>query len=264
MEVGYKVKTLAHYERSAYQEISIAETRAFGRMLVLDGTPQVTEKDGFIYNEMIAHVALAAHPAPARVAMIGGGDCGPAREAAKYADVRSIDVVEIDARVVEACRAWMSPPSAADDGRVRLIYADGCQWLRGRRREYDVLLVDRSDPYGPAAALYKDAFYRDVWEALADDGIAVFQSGSPFCSPGVLKSTARQLRKRFPVVRTYLCAVPSFPGGIWSFTLASKRWDPLNADLARLQWRGARYVNPDVYRASFVLPNYVRELLEWA
>lgn len=262
LEVGYKVQELLHYEQSPFQQISIVETAGFGRMLVLDGTPQVTAKDGFIYNEMITHIAMATHPEPKTVAMIGGGDCGPAREALKYGSVQQIDVVEIDPRVIEVCRKWMTPE--ADHERSSLIQTvlkDGYQWIQGHKNKYDVLLVDRSDPYGPAVSLYKQQFYQYVYDSLSEQGIAVFQSGSPFYNSGILNKTISSLKKQFPIVRTYLCTIPSFPGGIWSFTVASKKQDPLEADLNRLQCQDAKYITPEIFRASFVLPKYIKQAL---
>lgn len=259
MEVGYKVKALLHYEQSPFQEISIVETKGFGRMLVLDGTPQVTSKDGFIYNEMITHIAMTTHPEPKRVAMIGGGDCGPAREAVKYGSVQQIEVVEIDERVVEVCRTWLTKESDSD--KIQTTYKDGYAWIQGQKNKWDVLLVDRSDPYGPAVSLYKPQFYQNVYESLSKEGIAVFQSGSPFYGLSSLSKTINNLKKYFPIVHTYLCTIPSFPGGIWSFTIASKKWDPLAADLSRLQWQTAKYINPEIFRASFVLPTYMKQIL---
>jgi spermidine synthase len=262
LDIGYKVNALLHYEQSPYQEISVIENKGFGRMLVLDGTPQYTTNDGFIYNEMIAHVPLITHPAPKKVAIIGGGNCGPAREAVKYPEVEQVDVVEIDKRVVEVCRTWFSADVDSLGGRVNLVHRDGAEWIQEQKGAYDVLIVDRSDPYGPATVLYKPTFYQDAYHCLREDGIAVFQSGSPYYYAHILRDTVRNLGKLFPVVRTYLAAVPTFPGGIWSFTLASKKWDPLQADVNRLQWQDARYINPETLRASFALPNYVRERLK--
>lgn len=263
MEIGYKVEALLHYEQSPFQEISIVDTNGFGRMLVLDGTPQVTTKDGFIYNEMITHIAMTTHYEPKKVAMIGGGDCGPAREALKYESVQHIDVVEIDERVVEVCRTWMTKESShGPDRRVQMIYKDGYKWIQDQKNNYDVLLVDRSDPYGPATSLYKRKFYQYVYDSLTDDGIVVFQSGSPYYNSNILRDTVRNLKELFPIVQTYLCSIPTFPGGIWSLAIASKKWDPQQADLNRLQWQDARYINPEIFRSSFCLPNYVKYVLE--
>lgn len=262
MEVGYRISRLLHYERSDYQEISIAETAAFGRMLVLDGVPQITEKDGYIYNEMITHIGLLTHPAPRNVAMIGGGDCGPAREAAKYPDIKQIEVIEIDPRVTAVSRKWLNPSrTLQDDPRITVSHQDGSVWIQQRRERIDVLLVDRSDPFGPAAVLYSKAFYKNIYASLSYDGIAIIQSGSPFFDMKGLKTTRNRLRSLFPIVRTYLTAIPSFPGGIWSFTIASKRHDPLTASFDKLA-PGTRYINADIARASFELPEYIKSAFD--
>lgn len=262
MEAGYKVEALLHYEQSTYQEISIVETKGFGRMFVLDGTPQITTKDGFVYNEMITHIPMVTHPAPKKIAMIGGGDCGPASVAMQYDTVEQVEIVEIDQRVLEVCKIWMpNAASVASDQRVQLSYADGYRWIQGRKKAFDVLLIDRSDSYGPAVSLYKPAFYQYVHDSLSEDGIVVIQSGSPYYNGNSLRNTVRSLKRLFPIVRTYLCYIPSFPGGMWSFTLASKQYDPLSADLSRLRDEGAKYMTPELFRSAFVLPRYVRDLL---
>jgi spermidine synthase len=262
MEAGYKVEALLHYEQSAYQEISIVESKGFGRMFVLDGTPQITTKDGFVYNEMITHIPMATHPEPKRIAMIGGGDCGPASVAMKYDTVEQIEIVEIDQRVIEVCKIWMPNAAAvASDKRVQLIYADGYRWIQGRRKAFDVLLIDRSDSYGPAVSLYKPPFYQYVHDSLSDDGIVVIQSGSPYYNGTSLRNTVRSLKRLFPIVRTFLCFIPSFPGGVWSFTLASKKYDPLSADLSRLRAEAAKYITPELFCSAFVLPRYVQDVL---
>ncbi|MDR6554995.1 polyamine aminopropyltransferase [Paenibacillus qinlingensis] len=262
MEVGYKVEALLYYEQSPFQEISIVDTKGFGRMLVLDGTPQVTTKDGFIYNEMITHIAMTTHNEPKRVAMIGGGDCGPSREALKYESVGQIDVVEIDQRVVDVCRAWMTKEGSHErEGCIRMIYRDGYKWIQEQKKNLDVLLVDRSDPYGPATSLYKQQFYQYVYNSLTDDGIVVFQSGSPYYNQSIFRNTVQSLSKLFPIVHPYLCTIPTFPGGIWSFVIASKKWDPLEADLSHLQWQDTKYIDPETFKASFVLPSYIKNIL---
>ncbi|MBW7476038.1 polyamine aminopropyltransferase [Paenibacillus oenotherae] len=261
MEVGYRINRLLHFERSAYQEISVAETSAFGRMLVLDGVPQITEKDGYIYNEMISHIGLLTHPNPQYVAMIGGGDCGPAREAARYPDIKRIDVVEIDPRVTDVCqRLFNRSRAAALDPRITIFHEDGARWIQKQRERIDVLLIDRSDPFGPAAVLYSRAFYQHVYSSLSYDGIAVFQSGSPFFDMKGLKTTYHRLQSLFPIVRTYVTSIPSFPGGIWSFTVASKRHDPLAANTDKLP-AGTRYMNKAIARSAFALPEYIQDAL---
>lgn len=263
IEVAYKVKRLLHYEQSLYSEISIIENKGFGRLLVIDGTPQYSTNDGFIYNEMLAHIPMTAHPTPKKVAIIGGGSCGPAREVLKYPEVEKVNIVEIDQRVTEVCRTWFPlETSALLDNRTEVSYRDGTEWIKEQKNLFDVMIIDRSDPYGPATVLYKPQFYKDTFHALSEDGIVVFQSGSPFYYSHLLSDTIQNLRKLYPIVRTYLASVPVFPGGIWSFTIASKKHDPLSSDLRRLQCQETKYVNPEIYTASFILPNYVKQAIK--
>ncbi|MEB3100072.1 hypothetical protein [Ferviditalea candida] len=153
---------------------------------------------------------------------------GPIRFKCLSAAMQHIDVVEIDQRVVEACRKWMTKESSHErEGNIQMIYMDGYKWIQEQKNNYDVLLVDRSDPYGPATSLYKQRFYQYVYDSLTDDGIAVFQSGSPYYDSKILK-----------------------------------RWDPLQADLNRLQWQGANYINPEIFHASFKLPSYVKNVVK--
>ncbi|WP_245975345.1 polyamine aminopropyltransferase [Oceanobacillus chungangensis] len=262
MKTEYKVKSLLHYEVSPIQEISVVETKGFGRLLVLDGVPQISTGEGFIYNEMISHIPIITHPNPKKVAAIGGGDSGQAREAMKYASIEEITVVELDPQVTSVCRTWLTPDSYYDkDSRFRVVHQDGIEWIK-ENREYDVLIIDRPDPVGQAKNLFKSEFYKDVYDGLTDDGIVVFQSGSPFYNTSTLRKTYRSLKELFPIVRTYLITIPLFPSGIWSLIIASKKYDPLDADLSRLQDEDTKYINKELFLSSFALPNYVKEILE--
>lgn len=260
----WKVKQVLHKEQSEFQEVSVIETVGFGRALVLDGVIQTTERDAYIYNEMITHVPLATHPHPRKVCLIGGGDCGAAREVVKYPTVERVDMVEIDPKVVEVSRQYL--PTVAGEGesdpRIRFIYEDGAAYIRAHKDEYDVVIVDSSDPVGPAAVLFEEPFYRDVYAALKSDGLMVCQSESPVFYPHVLKRVRDTLQSMYPVVRTYLATVPTYPGGIWSFTLASKQADPLQAPPERLREEETKYVNRDIFRSCFFLPNDVRKIME--
>ena len=265
IEQWYKIHSLLHYEKSPYQEISIVESKGFGRMLVLDGTPQNSMKEGFIYNEMISHIPLVTHPNPKNVGMIGGGDCGPARETMKYSGVEQIDVVELDSKVTELCRKWLTPASVYEnESRFTMIHEDGYDWIQKQKGRYDILMIDRPDPVGPGAKLFTAEFYQSVYDGLTDDGIVVFQSGSPYYNISTLQRTVKNVKALFPVVYTYLVTIPLFPCGIWSFTLASKKWDPLKADLSKLQEESTQYIDADVYQSAFALPKYVKKILEEA
>ncbi len=263
IKMDYKIKSLLHYEQSPLQQISIVETEGFGRVLVLDGTPQISTLDGFIYNEMISHVPIVTHGNPKKIAMIGGGDCGNAREAMKYPEIEQIDVVEIDERVTELARKWLTPASAYEnDPRFNMIHRDGYEWIQENKGVYDVLIIDRPDPVGPGTKLYKSDFYKYVFDSLTDEGVVAFQSGSPYYNISTLKRTVKSLKEQFPIVRTYLVAIPLFPCGVWSFTIASKKWDPLVADISKLQHQDTKYITPELFLASFMLPKYVEKLFE--
>jgi spermidine synthase len=258
----WKVNRVLAREESEFQEVAIVETEGFGKALVLDGVVQTTEKDGFIYNEMITHIPLATHPNPSDVCIIGGGDGGAAREVLKY-EVQAVDMVEIDPKVVEYSRRYL--PEVAGEGeidpRLRFVYEDGTVFMKKQTESYDVIVVDSSDPVGPAAVLFEKPFYLDARRALKEDGILVCQSESPIFHPDVLKRVHHTLRELFPVVRTYLAAIPTYPGGVWSFTLASHKHDPIKMDASRLIVNNNRYVNRDIWEGCFRLPQYVKELL---
>ena len=231
--VNWKVKSLLHQEKSAFQEISIIETEGFGRALVLDGIVQTTERDGWIYNEMITHIPLAAHPEPSTVCIIGGGDCGAVREAVKYPSVKRVDMVEIDPGVVNVSRKYL--PSIAGEGepdpRIRFMFEDGAAFVKEKKGEYDVFIVDSSDPVGPAKVLFEEPFYRDVHQALKDDGIMVCQSESPVFHPQVLTKVRRTLMTLFPMFAPIWPPFPRIPGGFGALP-----WLPKG----RIPWMGSR------------------------
>jgi spermidine synthase len=263
IKINYKIKDLLHYEKSPYQQISVVDTVAYGRMLVLDGTPQISTNDGFIYNEMISHIPIVTHPNPRKVAMIGGGDCGNARETMKYEGIEQIHVVEIDERVTEICRKWLTPANLYEnDKRFKMIHRDGYEWIQEQKGNYDVLMIDRPDPVGPGKKLFNQDFYEYVFDALSDEGVVAFQSGSPFYNQLTLQRTVKNLRRLFPIVRTYLMSIPLYPCGIWSFTIASKKHDPLLADRSKLKHKDTKYITPEIFLASFTLPKYIENLLE--
>lgn len=252
-------------EHTGFQHMAIIETEQFGRMLVLDGMVQTTEKDEFVYHEMIAHVALHTHPNPRRVAVIGGGDGGTIREVLKHPSVEEAVLVEIDGRVVEASREYLPSISGGlSDPRVTVNIADGVKHIREAEGEYDVVLIDSTEPVGSAVGLFSPEFYTDVRKALREDGIMVAQTESPFFNQDLIRRTQAGIRAAFPVTRLYLAHVPTYPSGLWSFTLGSLRHDPLGVDPAAIKAMPTKYYNRDVHFAAFQLPSFVRELVESA
>jgi spermidine synthase len=263
--LSVRVKNYLWSGRSGYQTVDIIDTQTFGRVLLLDGVLNTSERDEFIYHEMIAHAPLFTHPEPRRVLVIGGGDGGTVRETLRHPTVEHVDMVEIDRLVVEKSREYLPTIACAlDDPKLHIHFEDGIQWVKKCSVTYDVIVVDSTDPVGPALGLFSERFYTDCCRALAADGLLAAQTESPFFDQKEVQSINRNLRASFEQVCFYTASVPTYPGGYWSFALASKGPDPLvGPDPGRfaLMGKDLRYYNPEVHRAAFALPNYVRQLL---
>jgi len=254
--------------KSDFQRIDIFESQEFGRFLTLDGFMMLTEKDEFIYHEMITHVPMAVNPKAKKILVIGAGDGGTVRELVKYEHIKRIDMVEIDKMVVDVCREYL-PKTAnkLDDGRVRIYYEDGLKFVRSKTNEYDIVIVDSTDPFGPGEDLFTREFYGNCFNALKDDGILVNQHESPYYEADA-KATARankQLRAVFPFATVYQLHIPTYPSGHWLFGFASKKYNPVE-DLKADEWNKfgieTRYYNTELHKGSFALPNYVKDLIK--
>lgn len=260
--LSLKVKETLLHRRTEYQEIMVLDTLQCGRMLVLDGMVQTTMADEFIYHEMIAHVPLRTHPAPRSVLVIGGGDGGVVREACRYPQVEKITLVEIDAGVVEASQQYLPEISSSlGDPRLEIIYQDGRDYISSHTQAYDVIIVDSTEPVAIAEGLFGTPFYQGVERALKEDGILVAQTESPFYNASLLKTTFQRIKGIFPRAFLYLAPVPTYPSGLWSFTLATKGPAPLQP-AAHFLPDGLRYYSPEIHRSAFVLPPFVQELLQ--
>ncbi|NPV28389.1 MAG: polyamine aminopropyltransferase [Firmicutes bacterium] len=262
---GYSVKWRIHKtiytEQTPYQHLAIVDTVEFGRALVLDGIIQTTVSDEFIYHEMIAHVPMFTHPNPRQILIVGGGDGGTAREVLKHPTVEKVDLVEIDERVITACRTYLpETASAFEDPRLNVIIDNGVNYVRQQKEKYDVLIVDSSDPVGPAIELFDKEFYRSVHHSLQEDGLFVAQTDSPHFSQQIFQRVYRDIKSIFPMVAVYLACIPSYISGYWSFTLGSKCYHPVQ-DCRVNSLIKTRYYTPELHRASFVLPRFIQELL---
>lgn len=257
-----------HSEQTEFQRIDIFESKEFGRMMVLDGYVMLTEKDEFIYHEMIVHVPMAVHPNPKRVLIIGGGDGGTARELLRYKNVESVDLVEIDERVVDISRKYLPQTACSfDDERLHCYFEDGLKFIRHCNNEYDLIIVDSTDPFGPGEGLFTKEFYGNCYKALKEDGIMVNQHESPFYDEDAfaMQRVHQRIVKSFPISRVYQAHIPTYPSGHWLFGFASKKYHPvLDFDAKRWNALGlkTRYYNTNLHNASFALPNYVEELME--
>lgn len=258
--------------RSSYQRITVVESRAVGRMLLLDGAVMVTEWDEFIYHEMLVHPALFLLRQPRHVLVIGGGDGGTVREILRHPSVEHVDLVEIDADVVAVAREFFPELSAAlHDPRVCIHYRDGAEFVaQVPEVSYDAVFVDSTDPVGIAGGLFDETFYRHCHRILTTEGILALQSESPLhpVYRETLPRVYRLLRPLFASVATCLAPIPTYPTGLWSFTVASKRWDPVQDFVPEAAWQRyrhlqgtLRYYDPQLHRAAFALPVFVQRLL---
>ncbi|HHT65446.1 MAG: polyamine aminopropyltransferase [Caldicoprobacterales bacterium] len=253
--------------RSAYQRIDVFQSPEFGRFLTLDGYVMLTEKDEFIYHEMITHVPMAVHPEVKDVLVIGAGDGGVVRELTRYPDIEKIDMVEIDPMVVEACKKYL-PQTACklDDPRVAIHYEDGLLFVRSCENRYDLIIVDSTDPVGPGEGLFTKEFYGNCHKALREDGIMVNQHESPFYEADAVacQRAHKRIVEFFPISRVYQAHIPTYSSGHWLFGFASKRYHPLK-DLNEDRWnqRGleCNYYTTSLHRGAFYLPAYVEKLL---
>ena len=263
-----RVNRQLYSRQSEYQRIDIFETPEFGRVLTLDGNVMLTERDEFIYDEMITHVPMAVHPLVKKVLVIGAGDGGVIRELTRYPEIEHIDMVEIDPLVVEVCRKYL-PKTACrlDDPRLSIHYEDGLKYVRFKENEYDLIIVDSTDPFGPGEGLFTREFYGNCYKALKEDGIMVNQHESPFYAEDAeaCKRAHKRIVESFPISRVYQAHIPTYPSGHWLFGFASKKYHPLkNLDETRWNLRGldCRYYTTTLHKGAFSLPAYVEEMLE--
>ena len=254
--------------QSAFQRIDVFESPEFGRILTLDGFLMLTEKDEFIYHEMITHVPLAVHPAAGRVLIIGGGDGGAVRELCRYDTVAHIDLVEIDRDVVDVCREYFPAVAGSlSDARVHIHYEDGLRFIRRCSDLYDVIVVDSTDPFGPGEGLFTKEFYGNCYKALKSDGILVNQHENPFYpdDAAAVRRIHKQIVLSFPLSRLYQAHIPTYPSGHWLFGFSSKKYHPVQQmNAAGWNARGikTRYYNTNLHKAAFALPTYVEDLIK--
>lgn len=254
--------------QSEFQRIDVFESEEFGRFLTLDGYMMLTERDEFIYHEMIVHVPMAVHPAVKRVLVIGAGDGGVVRELCRYPEIEQIDLVEIDEMVVTVSRKYLPTTACSlDDSRVAIHYEDGLKYIRSRENQYDLIIVDSTDPFGPGEGLFTKEFYGNCYKALHEDGIMVNQHESPFYEEDAIacQRAHKRIVESFPISRVYQAHIPTYPSGHWLFGFASKKYHPIH-HLEAERWKeralATRYYTPQLHRGAFMLPAYVEDLLE--
>ncbi|MDX1617996.1 MAG: polyamine aminopropyltransferase [Balneolaceae bacterium] len=257
-------------EKSEFQKIEILETDTWGNLLTIDGMVMLSEKDEFVYHEMLTHVAMFTHPRPERVLIVGGGDGGTAREVLRHAPVIEVDLVEIDETVVRASKEFLPGLGAWESPKLNVLYEDATQYVDEMTSAYDLILVDGSDPVGPAKGLFDNSFIRSCSRALAEDGVFAAQTQSPWIAShrGSTEKIYTALDSLYPVAKLYLAHIPLYPAGMWSFCIAGKGPHPLSTDTMNRVEEGIssfgdqlRYYNEEVHAGCFALPNFVREII---
>ncbi len=266
LKITTRVEETLYHAKSPYQEVLVVKTSQFGNMLALDDIIQTTEADEFVYHELIAHVPMMTHPNPRKVLVIGGGDGGTVREVLKHPGVEMVHLVEIDEEVVKASREFLPITSSKlDDPRVTVMNVDGLKYVEETDEHYDVVIVDSSDPVGPGVGLFGLPFYEGVADILTEDGILVAQTESPFYNQSLLQSCYSNIGKALGQAWVYWGVVPTYPSGFWTFTMGSKKHNPIEVKDERLSiakgW-DLKWYTPSVHKSSFVLPAFVESLLK--
>jgi len=261
-----KIKKQLVSLESEFQRIDVFDSYDFGRILVLDGYLMLTEKDEFIYHEMITHVPMAVNPNIRDVLVVGAGDGGVVRELTRYDSIERIDMVEIDKLVVDVCKEFLPQTSCKlDDPRVHIFYEDGVKFVERKVDEYDLIIVDSTDPFGPGEELFTKEFYGNCFKALKSSGIMVNQHESPYYPNDALavQNTHKNIKSVFPIALVYQAHVPTYPSGHFLFGFASKGLNPINDLSAGWDSLGikTRYYNTELHKGCFALPNYVKEIL---
>ncbi|MFJ6412616.1 polyamine aminopropyltransferase [Terribacillus sp. AE2B 122] len=258
-----KVKRSLHSEQTDFQKLDILETEEWGNMLTLDGMVMTTERDEFVYHEMVAHVPLFTHPNPENVLIVGGGDGGVIREVLKHDKVKKATLVDIDGKVIEYSKKFL--PSIAgkmDDPRADVRVGDGFMHIAESENAYDVIMVDSTEPVGPAVNLFTKGFYAGIAKALKEDGLFVAQTDNPWFKADLISQVYKDVKEIFPVTELYTANIPTYPSGLWTFTLGSKVHHPTEVKEEQFQPIETKYYTPELHKAAFVLPKFVQDLLK--
>ncbi len=268
---GLFVRSTATLEafRSSYQDVEVHDSARFGKLFRLDGRFMTSEKDEFFYHENLVHIAALAHPGPERALVVGGGDGGSAEELLKHPSMKSVTIAEIDAAVIDISRRHFAAVhrGALDDPRVTVRIEDGFRFVLNSRDEYDLIVLDLTDPGGPSTALYTPEFYNACAKRLTPIGAMTMHVASPIAHPARISETMQELRRVFAQVTPYLTSVPLY-GGLWMMACCSAALEPreqsamaIDLRIAQRRLSHLQYINGDTYRAALSLPNFVRTMV---
>ncbi|MCH8547870.1 MAG: polyamine aminopropyltransferase [Balneolaceae bacterium] len=264
------LKKLLFSKESEFQTVEVYETDTWGNLMTIDGMVMLSERDEFVYHEMISHIAMFTHPNPKRVLIIGGGDGGTAREVLKHTSVEQVDMVEIDKTVVDASKLHLPGVGDFDNPKLNVLYEDGIAFVKNVKQPYDVIIIDGSDPVGPAEGLFEKDFYQFCLNALSENGVLTAQTESPWVESYYpsMRKVFGALKELFPVSEMYLSYIPLYPAGMWSMACATRGIDPMSEEVEKRIEKGSaitnslRYYNRDVHKGAFALPGFVRDIIE--
>jgi spermidine synthase len=256
----YGISKILYEGKSKYQEIQVVESHYFGKMLILDGVVQFTEKNEFFYHEMLTHPVMFAHKNPQNVLIIGGGDGGILREVLKHKSVKKAVLVDIDKDVVEVSKKFFPTVACSmDDPRAIILNEDGFKYIQDYKNEFDVIIVDSTDPVGFAHVLTTEEFFKYVFEALKEDGIYVGQSESLHYHLDIVVRFQKALKKNFPIVDLYTTVIPVYAGYWWSFSVGSKVYNP--REISREVDVETRFYSDEIHKSAFLPPNFYQKIL---
>ena len=260
--ITMKVKRTLHTEQTDFQKLDMVETVEWGNMLLLDDMVMTSVKDEFVYHEMVAHIPLFTHPDPKEVLVVGGGDGGVIREVLKHPSVNKATLVDIDGKVIEYSKKYLPEIAGKlEDPRVEVKVGDGFMHIAESDNQYDCIMVDSTEPVGPAVNLFTKGFYAGIAKALKEDGLFVAQSDNPWFKGDLIQSVQKDVKEIFPITRLYTANIPTYPSGMWAFTIGSKKYDPLEVKEERFHPIETKYYTKELHKAAFVLPKFVQDLL---
>lgn len=251
IQYSYEVSQILYRGKSKFQEIMVIENPFFGRMMILDGVVQITEKDEFFYHEMLAHIVLNAHPEPKKVVVIGGGDGGTVREVLRHKSVEKVYFIEIDEEVINVSRKFFpSVASGIRDKRVEIKCMDGAEFVKSRRHDIDLVIVDSTDIVGFAKSLFTKKFFSSIRDCLTENGMFVTLSESLHFHREIVVEVQKTLKSVFPVVDLYTAPLATYAGNWWTFSVGSRGLNP--REIRRKGRLKTRYYSPDIHKSCFL------------
>ena len=261
LKLSMRVKDILHSEKTPYQELLITDTHEYGRVLMLDGAFQLTERDEFTYSEMMAHVPLCAHDNPENVLIIGGGDGAIMREVLRHECVKKCTLIDIDERVIESSKKYLPFAGCSfSDSRADVKCMDAMKYIRETSERYDLVIIDSTDPVDFAAGLFQSGFYADVKRVMNPNAFLSELTESPFTDTKLMCQAIREMRKVFPLVRMYWGVVPTYPSGMWTYGLSCMNENAKPSEPVR-NVKGTRYYTNEIHKASFILPPFLEDLI---